>query len=145
MSHAFAKATTLNIGIAAVAMTIYSIGTGSLASGGVLTAGALVVGFTVYPANEYLWDHFAPNTNVRINDKVFDTSASLWRNTYKYLTFKAGAMITKFSWLYLYTGSIASTMVMGTLSSAVFPAIFYVNNVGWDWHDWYAASADKAG
>jgi hypothetical protein len=144
IGHAFAKAATLNIGIAAASMTIFSIGTASLAAGGVLTAGALVIGFTVYPANEYLWDRFAANTNDN-SVKAFDTSASLWRTTYKYVTFKVAASVSKFSWLYLYTGSVASTMVMGTVSSLAFPAIFYANGVGWDWYDWYNSSPGKAG
>src|SRR5690242_9760766 len=59
IGHALAKATTFNVGIAAVSMTIFSFGTASLASGGILTAGTLLIGYTVYPANEYLWDRFS--------------------------------------------------------------------------------------
>jgi hypothetical protein len=144
IGHAFAKATTLNVGIAAVSMTIFSFGTASLAAGGILTAGTLVIGYTIYPANEYLWDRFSANTNVN-STQAFDTSASLWRTTYKYLTFKVGAAASKFGWLYLYTGSVASTMVMGTMSTLAFPAIFYVNGVGWDWYDWYTTGNHKTG
>jgi hypothetical protein len=144
IGHAFAKATTFNVGIAAVSMTIFSFGTASLAAGGILTAGTLAIGYTVYPVNEYLWDRFTANSNVD-STTAFDTSASLWRNTYKYVTFKVGAAASKFGWLYLYTGSVASTMVMGTMSTLAFPAIFYINGVGWDWYDWHTAANNKTG
>ena len=95
IGHAFAKATTFNVGIAAVSMAIFSFGTASLASGGILAAGTLAIGYTVYPVNEYLWDRFTANANVN-STKAFDTSASLWRTTYKYLTFKVSAAASKF-------------------------------------------------
>jgi len=145
VGHVFTKTLTLNMGIAATGMAIYTLGTGSLADGSVLTAGAMFMGFTVYPANEYLWDRFSPNTNVKSNNEAFDTSASLWRTTYKYLTFKVAATVSKFSILYLYTGSLTSTLVMGTAASVVFPAVLYVNNVGWDWYDWSTSAAEKHG
>ena len=34
---------------------------------------------------------------------------------------------------------------MGTTSTLAFPAIFYINGVGWDWYDWYTTSSDKTG
>jgi uncharacterized membrane protein len=145
MGHVVAKTLTLNTGIAVSAMTIYSLGTASLVAGSALTAGSLLVGFTVYPANEYLWDRFSPSTNVRSNNEAFDTSASLWRTTYKYLTLKVATTVSKFSILYIYTGSVASTMVMGTAASVVFPLIVYANDIGWDWYDWYNTSAEKHG
>ena len=144
MSHVLAKTVTVNAAAALVFMTIFGFGTGSLPGATVLTGGSLLASTVIYPVNEYLWDHFSPNTNLSTNNKAFDTSASLWRTTYKYLSFKAGVVTSKFAWVYLYTGSVASTVTMGTASSLALPAIFYLNNTAWDWYDWRIASPAPA-
>ena len=139
-SHVLAKTVTLNTADAAVFMAIFGAGTGSLPAAVVLTASMMVIGTVVYPVNEYLWDYYSPNTNLKTNNESFDTSASLWRTTYKYLSFKAGVTIAKFGWLYVYTGSVISTVTMGAASTVALPAIFYVNNTAWDWYDWNTAA-----
>jgi len=144
VSHVLAKTVTQTAGDVAVFMTVFSVGTGSLAAASVLTAGTMVIGTVVYPTNEYLWAYFSPNTNLSTNNKTFDTSASLWRTTYKYLSFKTAVLTSKFAWLYLYTGSVVSTATMGTASSLALPAVFFLNSTAWDWYDWHAApSAPK--
>jgi hypothetical protein len=40
--------------------------------------------------------------------------------------------------IYLYTGSLASTLTMGSAYSILSPLTFYANNVAWDWLDWYS-------
>ena len=122
-------------------MTIFGIGTGSLPAATVLTAGSLVASTLIYPVNEYVWDSLSPNTNLSANNQAFDKSASLWRTTYKYLSFKVSVLTSKFAWVYLYTGSVAATVTMGTASSLALPAIFYLNNTAWDWYDWSTAPA----
>lgn len=139
VSHVLSKTVTQTAGDAAVFMTVFSIGTGSLPAATVLTAGTMLIGTVVYPTNEYLWEYFSPNTNLSANSKAFDTSASLWRTTYKYLSFKATVLTSKFAWLYLYTGSVVSTATMGTATSLALPAIFYINSTAWDWYDWRTA------
>lgn len=138
--HVLAKTVTINAAAGAVFMTIFGIGTGSLPAATVLTAGSLLASTIIYPVNEYVWDSLSPNTNLSANNKDFDTSASLWRTTYKYLSFKASVLTSKFAWVYLYTGSIAATATMGTASSLALPAIFYLNNTAWDWYDWRTAA-----
>jgi uncharacterized membrane protein len=141
MTHALAKATTLNVGVGVASLAIYSIGTGSLVDGGLLAAGTVALGYSFYAVNEYLWELYKPNTNLSANNASFDTTASLWRNTGKYITFKTGVLASKFGLVYLYTGSIAATAILGSATSLAFPVLFYANNMGWDWYDWRAAPA----
>lgn len=139
--HVLAKTLTLNLGDAAALMTIFATGTGSLPAATFLTAGTIVIGFVTYPINEYLWDYYRPNTNLSANNGAFDAAASLWRTSYKYVTFKVAVVVGKFGWLYAYTGSAAATLTMGVPSSLALPAIFYINNTAWDWYDWRSAAA----
>lgn len=138
--HVLAKTLTVEVGAAVAFMTIFGIGTGSLPAASVLTTGTLVIGAVAYPINEYLWDYYSPNTNLPANNPTFDASNSLWRTTYKYLSFKVSILASKFGWLYLYTGSVVSTVTMGTASSLALPAVFYLNDTAWDWYDWSAAA-----
>ena len=140
VTHVLTKTLTLNVGIGLVAMTIYTAGTGSVVAGGALTAGTMALGSVVYPVNEYLWDFYNPNTNLKANNEQFDAGASLWRNTGKWLTFKVGVASAKFAMIYAYTGSVVSMAVLGTGTSLALPAVYFLNNMTWDWYDWRAAN-----
>lgn len=144
LGHAMAKGITLKIATAGVLSVIYLAGTGSVIDAGVLTAISTAGSYAIYVANDYLWDYFSPNTNISANNPSFDTSASLWRNTGKYLTFKP--VVASFSWglVYAYTGSVNLMLTMGSAGTIAIPLIFYANNVGWDWYDWYAAPTSVA-
>ena len=115
-----------------------------MVSGGVLTALTAASGYAIYVTNEYLWDTYSPNTNLAANNDKFDTSASLWRNTKKYLTLKPVGMVATWSLIYAYTGSWTATLAMGSASSLAGPLIFYANNIGWDWYDWYSHPSNAA-
>ena len=136
LSHTFAKATTLNAASAVVYVSIFALGTGDLASAAALTAGSAAATYTIYPANEYLWDHYFPAHPATAENGSFDVAASLWRNTAKYVTWKASIVGAKFSWIYAYTGSFTSMLTLGGATSLALPATFYANNVAWDWYDW---------
>ena len=138
--HVLAKTVTISLADAAVLFGVFSVGTGSLPAATVLTAGTMALSTVVYPVNEFLWDSYRPNTNLSANNVAFDAKASLWRTTYKYVSFKVGIVTSKFAWIYLYTGSVASTLTMGGVSSVALPAIFYLNNTAWDWYDWSTAA-----
>jgi hypothetical protein len=141
VSHAAAKGITLKIGSVLKKLVIFSTGTGSVAAGGMLTAITATSGYAIYVANEYLWDSYAPQTSLAA-DHPFDTSASFWRNTEKYLTLKPVGMAATWSLVYLYTGSWTATLAMGSASSLAGPLLYYANNIGWDWYDWYSGSAE---
>ena len=136
ITHALARATTLNVGVGLGSLAIYTLGTGSLVDGGLLAGGTVALGYGLYVVNDYLWDFYKPNTNLSANNVSFDTGASLWRNTGKYITFKTGIVAAKLGLIYAYTGSVAATAVMGSATTAAFPVMFYANNMLWDWYDW---------
>jgi hypothetical protein len=144
LGNTLARTATQNIAAGAIGMTVFSIGTGSLLSGAVLSTGYLAIGLTIYPINEFFWDYFDPNTNLRVNNANFDTAASFWRTTGKYLTFKTGTTISKVVMLYAYTGSVYSTATMSVVTAAALPFVFYANNMAWDWYDWYSTPATPA-
>ncbi len=136
LSHTFAKSTTLTAASVVVYTAIFALGTGDLASAAVLTAGSAAAAFTIYPANEYLWDYYSPVHPATTENGSFDVAASLWRNTTKYVTWKAGIVGAKFTWIYAYTGSFTSMLALGGATSLALPVTFYANNVAWDWYDW---------
>jgi len=138
LGHAAAKGVTLKVATTALGMTVFSVGTGSLWSAGVLTMLGTATSYVTYVTNEYLWDTYAPNTNLRANSESFNTGQSLWRNSGKYLTFKPAVVAVNWAAIYLYTASAAATVAMGSVYSLTVPAIYYLNNVGWDWYDWYS-------
>jgi uncharacterized membrane protein len=92
MTRIASRTLTLDAAIGAVAMSVFTVGTGSVAAAGLLTTGTIALGSVVYPVNEYLWDYYDPNTNLQTNGEAFDPKASLWRNTGKWATFKVGVI-----------------------------------------------------
>jgi uncharacterized membrane protein len=144
VSHDAAKGITFKIGSVLKHVVIFSVGTGSMTAGGVLTVLTLASGYVIYVTNEYLWDRYSPNPNLSARNNKFDTSASVWRNTKKYLTLKPATMLATWSLIYAYTGSWTATLAMGTTAAVVGPLIFYANDVGWDWYDWYSHPAKTA-
>jgi uncharacterized membrane protein len=141
LGHVAAKGVTLKIATTAFGMTVFTVGTGSLWSASALTALGTAASYVTYVANEYLWDTYAPNTNLRANNESFSAWQSLWRNSGKYLTFKPAVVVTHWAVIYLYTGSAAATLAMGSVYSMTVPVIYYLNNVGWDWYDWYGGAS----
>jgi len=141
ITHVIAKTVTQQLAAGSAFMTIFSLGTGSLVGGGALTVGLIAVASVWYPANEFLWDYYSPNTNLRVNNEAFNTSSSLWRTTWKYLTFTTGTTTARGVALYAYTGSVYSTATMASATLLIMPLVFYANNTAWDWYDWYSSAA----
>lgn len=144
VSHAFAKAMTLKAGAATLAGTIFYAATGNVVDTSVLLVLGNIGATGIYMANDYLWDHFSPNTNLSANNEGFDAVGSAWRNTAKYLTFKPAMTAWSLGTTYLYTGSAATTVTVGSVGFFAFPVMFYANNMAWDWYDWYSASPSAA-
>jgi uncharacterized membrane protein len=144
LGHAVAKGVTLKVINGVVALTVFGTGTGSLVTGGVLAAAVAASSFTVFVANDYIWDQVFPNTNLAANNQSFNGIWSVGRNTAKFLTFKPAVVAVDWSVIYLYTGSLASTLTMGPAYSILSPLTFYANNVVWDWYDWWSTPAVAA-
>lgn len=140
LAHAAAKGVTLKIGTGLAAMAVFYAGTGSVAASSVLSTIIIGTSYTVFVANDYIWDHYFPNTNVAANNQSFSTLSSLGRNTLKFLTFKPSVLLADWTAIYLYTGSWVATFAMGSAWSLVTPLVFYGNNVGWDWYDWWSTT-----
>ena len=143
--HSGLKTVTLKLVSMVLSAGMFYGGTGSVADAGMLSVISAVGSSGLFAANDYLWDYFYPNTNISVNGEKFDAAASAWRNTLKYVTVKPALISFGYGVVYLYTGSVAQTVALGTASIFVFPVAFYANNMTWDWYDWYAASGVRAG
>jgi uncharacterized membrane protein len=142
MLHSAAKATTFKAGTVAVNLAVFSAATGGIFGGAVLTAFNLGKSWMIYAANDYLWDSYSPDASNRDGGQAFDSGASLWRTTEKFLTYKPVGTAVKFLSLYVYTGSAAIALSYGTASAVANTAVFYVNDYAWDLYEW-AQSAPR--
>ncbi len=143
LGHAAVKGLTQKALTTTASAIIFYAGTGSLAMTGWLAGVTAVTSYGVYVANDYLWDRFSP-LQPSPDGKGFDAQASVWRNTEKYLTFKPAVVATAWGIVYAFTGSWTSTVTLGGLQSLSLPVTFYLNNVGWDWYDWYTQPKTEA-
>jgi uncharacterized membrane protein len=141
LTHSAVKTVTLKLASTLVAMGVFFGGTGTVADAGALAAISAVGSSSLFAANDYLWDYFSPNTNIRANDASFDALGSAWRNTLKYATVKPALIGFGYGVVYWYTGSLSSALTLGTASIFAFPVAFYGNNMAWDWYDWYSAAS----
>lgn len=137
LQHAATKGITLKAAVALKNWAIFTVGLGTMAGGGALTILASVNSYIAYVANEYLWDYFDPNTNISANSAAFNKQDSAWRNTAKYLTFKPASTTLEWATIYWFTGSWTAMLAMGSVTAITGPIVFYGNNIGWDWYDWY--------
>jgi uncharacterized membrane protein len=131
------KATTFKIATVVTNMAIFSTGTASLAGGTLLTAFNVTKSWLLYTVNDYAWDTYAPLDKKPAEAAAdFDASASAWRTTEKFLTYKPVDTAIKFASIYLWTESVPAMVVLGTASSVANTVIFYANNFAWDLYDW---------
>jgi uncharacterized membrane protein len=140
LTHSAVKATTFKIGSTATNLAILSYATGDVIGGAALTAFMLGSSWVIYTGNDYLWDSYSPPPTKQTGSEAFDATADVWRNTGKFLTYKPVVASIKLASLYVYTGSAAVATIFGTASILTNTAVFYVNNVAWDFYDWYAAA-----
>jgi hypothetical protein len=140
VTHAMEKGVTFKLGTAAMWAVIGLVGTGSVIDAGVFSVFSTLSSYTVYVANDYFWDHLFPAPAAAV-EKSFDASASAWRNTWKYLTFKPTINLINWTALYLYMGSFAASFPMSLTATLTVPVIFYSNNMIWDWYDFHSTQS----
>jgi uncharacterized membrane protein len=140
LEHSALKATTFKAGTTAVNFAILSYATGTVVGGVALSAFILGTSWVLYTANDYLWDTYSPPPVKQAEAEVFDATADAWRNTWKYLTYKPVIGSIKLASIYVYTGSAAIAGVFGTATIVTNTAVFYANNMAWDFYDWYSAA-----
>jgi uncharacterized membrane protein len=143
LTHSATKATTFKIATIVSNLAIFSYGTGGIVGGGILTAFNVSKSWGLFTANDYLWDKYFPADKNQDSGQAFDTKASFWRTSGKFLTYKPVDTAIKFASIYLYTGSAAVMLVYGTASSVVNTGVFYVNDFAWNLYDWSQAPASS--
>jgi uncharacterized membrane protein len=136
LRHSALKATTYKAGTTAVNFAIFSYAAGGAAGGATLALVALGASWTLYTVNDYLWDRFDPPPKQDAGE-TFDTQDDVWRNTKKFMTYKPAIAAFKYATVYAYTGSVVTTVVAGTATVLVNTVVFYANNIGWDYYDWW--------
>ncbi len=145
LGHAALKGITLKI-----TQGLYSFGVFTMAAGMGATIGAAMAvadgvgAYGVYIGNEYLWDTFRPNTNLRSNNEEFGVLRSLSRTTLKYITYKPAVTAWHWGIIYTVTGSMQTTVVAGSMLWFALPLMYYVNNTAWDFYDWRFATGTAA-
>jgi len=140
LSHSALKATTFKAGSTAVNLAILSYATGTVVGDVALSAFILGTSWVIYTANDYVWDSYSPPPVKQAASESFDATADVWRNTWKFLTYKPIIGSIKVASIYLYTGSAAVAGVFGTATIVTNTAVFYANNMAWDLYDWYAGA-----
>src|SRR5579883_1802977 len=143
VAHSAMKATTFKAATTAVNLAILSYATGSVVGGGFLAAFQLGASWIMYTTTDYLWDKYDPVPPKQAGQE-FDATADLWRNTKKYMTYKPVIASVKLLTLYAYTGSAAIAGVFGGATIVANAAVFYANNMAWDFYDWYTAPTRPA-
>jgi hypothetical protein len=145
LGHAALKGITLKI-----TQGFYSFGVFTVAAGMGTTLGAAMAvadgvgAYGMYVGNEYLWDTFRPNTNLRANNESFGVLSSLSRTTLKYITYKPAVTAWHWGLIYAVTGSVQTMVLAGSLLWFTLPLIYYVNDTAWNFYDWRFAAGTPA-
>ncbi len=134
-AHSGLKTLTYEVGNALNNFGFLTLGAGGLGAGLLLTGFNTVQSWTVYTANDYLWERFNPPQANTDGTGVFDAKQSLWRTTLKYMTGKPVVASIKIAALYVYTGSAATAFGYGLAATAGASVVFFVNNIAWDYYD----------
>lgn len=129
------------MGAFAVNMVVFSAGTGSVVGGTLLTVFNVTKSWGLFTANDYLWDRYFPTDANKDSGKSFDVKQNFWRNTGKFLTYKPVDTAIKFA--SIFTGSASVMLIYGTASSVLNTGVFYVNDLAWDYYDWWMSPASR--
>ena len=130
------EAETYQIATVVTSMAVYSLGTGSLVGGGVLTAFNAAKSWLLADANNYAWDSLLPARPAVEEPDQGPAEESLWRKAGKYLTFKPVDTALKFGSLYLYTGSLSQSFALGSATSLTSTVVYVVNRLAWGVYSW---------
>src|SRR4029077_9254648 len=145
LGHAALKGLTLKITMGFYSFGIFTVAAGmGTAIGGAMAVADAVGAYGIYVGNEYLWDTFRPNTNLKVNNEEFGVLSSLSRTTLKYLTYKPAVTAWHWAIIYTVTGSMLTTVVAGSVLWFTLPLMYYVNNTAWDLYDWSYAPGTAA-
>jgi len=144
IGHSALKGVTLKIISITTSFFIFAAGTGSVTTGGLMAVINGVASYFIYTGNDFAWDYFYPNTNLKTNEQHFGLLSSLSRNTLKYITFKPMVTALNIGIIYAYTDTLFATAATSTAAIIVLPMSFYANNMLWDWYDYAHAPKGQA-
>jgi hypothetical protein len=145
LGHAALKGLTLKITMGFYSFGVFTVAAGmGTAIGGAMAVADAVGAYGIYVGNEYLWDTFRPNTNLKVNNEYFGILSSLSRTTLKYITYKPAVTAWHWAIIYAVTGSMLTTVVAGSVLWFTLPLMYYVNSTAWDLYDWSYAPGTAA-
>jgi hypothetical protein len=138
------RATTYKLGSFVINLAGYSYALGTVTGAGMAAAASGAIAWASFIAVDYVWDTYDPANAKMSADQAFDTGEAARRNTLKYLTFKPVALAEKYGVLYLFSGSLATTLTWGTGLTLLTSGFFFANGMAWDWYDWRTMPAAPA-
>ena len=136
------KALTYKLMTTTANMVIYSVGTGSIVQGGVISGLLATYSFVTYTVSDYVWDSYYPPPAPGAAE--FDAEQSAWRATYKFVTYKAMNIPAIFAAGYYVMGDPVTGAALATVVSIGKTGLFYLNNFGWDYYTSAPAAPNAA-
>ena len=132
-AHSSLRTLTYEVGATLNNFVFLSLATGSVVTGGGLTAFNTLQSWTVFTINDYLWNLYSP-PQIQREGEAFDAEESLRRTSWKYLTGKPVVTFNKILAISLYTGSLSTGLFYGLSAATGSSVIFFLNNIAWDYY-----------
>ena len=138
LHHSLMKGLTYKALTITTNMLFLRAGTRSWIEAAILTSIYTGLSLSLFVINDYTWDIYNP---VAINPSTPDINIleSAKRTTYKFLTYRITFTTLSTGILYLWTGSIKTTLTVGAALALTKAAMFYANDFAWDWSGWWKA------
>ena len=140
LQHSIMKGLTYKTGTIITNMLFLGPATGSWIDAAILTTAFTGVAIVIYVSNDYLWDAIYPSKPI-IKNEEFDASESAKRMTLKMISYKTVVTLATSGILYLWTNSIPIIITVGVGLAIAKTGVFALNDMAWDWYDWYTANA----
>lgn len=132
-AHSSLRTLTYEVGATLNNFVFLSLATGSVVTGGGLTAFNTLQSWTVFTINDYLWNLYSP-PQIQREGEPFDSEESFRRTSWKYLTGKPVVTFNKILAISLYTGSFTTGVFYGLSAATGSSLIFFLNNIAWDYY-----------
>jgi len=132
------KALTYKIMTTTTNLVVFSAATRSVTSGAGLTAVITAYSFALYTFNDFAWDALSPPA-VPKKGEPLDLVESGKRATLKLITYKSVSIPSALGIIYLWTRSARTALTWGGAAAVLKLGLFYVNNIAWDYYDWWQA------
>lgn len=140
LQHSLMKGLTYKVMTITTNMLLLRAATGSWIDAAILTSIYTGLSLSLFVANDYLWDLYKP---LRIDTSAngIDFAESAKRTSLKFITYRTTFTALSAGILYLWTGSLKTTLTIGVALAIAKAAMFYVNDFAWDWYTWWTTKA----